>query len=672
MLRSRAPAQRACHAFSTGHSPSPRSTANIVGRTAILVASAAAGLGAYALVQQQRALELDAEPDKGRWEAGGAGKETKPEVFLWGRNTHGVVSPSSNSAVPPSVKRPSASPALSSFVLRDLALSATYGVAVDARGDVLQWGAGYSSEGTAGVEKTLAGKDLIKAVPTEEGKVFALGKTGDVWVFASDKAAQRPAGQPVDIANGARDGGWMWVFGKGTLWGRDGGSHVEALKVGTDVKLEKGEKFISLSAGASHVLALTSHGRSFALPLCLSANTHGQLGVRSVSLLAPPHPGSSPAGALTVRLDPDERLNELDWATQQQARQPKRIDPLLLPPVAPPTPADPSPKGSLVPALGVPAAMQEPTQIRLHPDAAQHAALERSIHFCTTLHEIPALKGIEVAELVAGKKHSLARLGGKAEGRVLAWGANNYGQLGLGPSLSYPLIPVPTEVPFLRSAAYTGSNKSAHVSCERVAAGGNVSYFVTRTQENGVDLLATGQGQFGALGYGQWAHATSPVRVKSVSGLREWNEKTGKVEFVGIKDVQAGEGHVAVVLDNAVQHGDGSAFGRDVFVWGYNEHYQLGTGRRSNLPTPQHLAPLPYPGSSPTAVAAAQAPTPTPAEGALTSGTASPMPHNRMQLSPSLPAPSLKDARLPRGTIVEEAIVAGDGGSGVYWRIVNP
>lgn len=41
-------------------------------------------------------------------------------------------------------------------------------------------------------------------------------------------------------------------------------------------------------------------------------------------------------------------------------------------------------------------------------------------------------------------------------------------------------------------------------------------------------------------------------------------------------------------------------------------------------------------------------------------------------VSPSLPTPSFKDAKLPRGTVVEEAIVAGDGGSGVYWRVVNP
>ncbi|GAA5890927.1 hypothetical protein JCM8208_003099 [Rhodotorula glutinis] len=669
MLRPRAPAGFARRTFATARS-APPSTSHIGTRAAVALAGAAAAVGSYTLAQQQRALDLDAEPGKGKWETGGVGQAMRPEVFLWGRNAHGVASPSSPASVPSTVKRPSAAPALSTFILRDLALAETYGVAVDARGDVLQWGAGYGGQG---VERTLTGKDLVRAVPTSEGKVFGLNKKGEVWVFASDKASQRPAGQPVDVANEARDGGWKWVLGKGTLWGRSGRSDVEALKLTTDVKLDKSEKFISLSAGASHLLALTSRGRSFALPLCLSANTYGQLGVRSVTLLAPPHPGSSPAGALTVRLEPNERLNEIDWSKEQQARQPKKIDPLLLPAIAPPTPSNPNPKGSLVPSLNSPGPnnLNESAQLQLHPDPAHHAALERSIHFCTTLSEIPALRGIEVAELVAGKKHSLARLGGKAEGRVLGWGANNYGQLGLGPSLSYPIIPVPTEVPFIRSPAYTGSSKSAHVACERIAAGGNVSYFVTRSRENGVDLLATGQGQFGALGYGQWAHATSPVRVKTVSGLREWNEQTGKVEFVGIKDVQAGEGHVAVVLDNAVKHDDGSAFGRDVFVWGYNEFYQLGTGRRSNLPTPQHLAPLPYPGAAPTAIAAAPE-APVSPEGSLSSGTTSPMPHKRMQLSPSLPAPSFKDAKLPRGTVVEEAIVAGDGGSGVFWRVVNP
>lgn len=32
---------------------------------------------------------------------------------------------------------------------------------------------------------------------------------------------------------------------------------------------------------------------------------------------------------------------------------------------------------------------------------------------------------------------------------------------------------------------------------------------------------------------------------------------------------------VSVSQDNAVKNPDGTNFGRDVFVWGYNEHYQV-------------------------------------------------------------------------------------------------
>ncbi|GEM09427.1 mitochondrial protein [Rhodotorula toruloides] len=634
--------------------------------------------GVALFISQRNELALDAEPGKTVWtdddgrEKVGKG-DIRPEVFLWGRNTHGVASTSTSDST--QIKRPMAVPALSNLILRDLALSATYGVAVDSNGDVLQWGHGYGAPEQGGVEKTLTGKNLIKVVPTEEGKVFGLSKKGEVWVWASDKLAQRAGGANLsDLPKRVEESGWLWVLGKGTLWGRNDGGGVEVLKVHPDVKLEKGEKFTSLSAGASHLLALTSRGRSFALPLCLSANTHGQLGVRSVHLLSPPHPGSSASGDLTIRLEPDERLNEMGW--EKLPPPPKKLDPLLLPPVSPPTPSNPMPKSDHVPPLPSPpplASVQDEQAITLHPDPSRHAALERSIHFCTTLHEIPSLRGVHVAQLVAGKRHSLARLGGAMEGRVLGWGMNSYGQLGLGSSLSYPCIPAPTEIPLGRSPAYSGANRPISCKCTKLAAGGNVSYFVVET-EKGVDLLASGQGQYGGLGNGLWAHATNPVRVKTVSGLREWSDRTNKVEFVGIKDVQAGEGHVAVVLDNAVSHADGSSYGRDVFVWGYNEHYQLGTGKRSNLPTPQHLRPLPYPGASPTVMAAAS--DNHSHESSLSSGTTSPMPHKRMQLSPSLPTPTHPPpptySRLPRGAIVEEAITAGDGGSGVYWRILNP
>lgn len=395
---------------------------------------------------------------------------TQRDRRSWGRNSHGVTSPSSadpasdstpspSSSSSQTIKRPALAASLSNLVLRDLALSATYGVAVDANGDVLQWGAGFSPSGH--VERTVTGRDLVKVAATQEGKVFGLSRNGQVFVWAADRESQlrgheeRKKIAGVDLPRVEEGSGWMWLLGKGTVWGRGGKDGVETVRLGTDVRLERGEKcgpflvracrailltdvrcrrFTSLSAGSSHLLALTNKGRSFAVPLCLSANSHGQLGVRSVTLLAPPHPSTSPVGGLSIRLEPDEHLNEMGW--EKLPPPPKKLDPLLLPAVAPPTPAEPAPHMDHIPALPTPAGATPPSEpegpngIRLHPDAAHHAALERSVHFCTTLYEIPALRGVEVAELVAGRQHSLARLGGRMHGRVLGWGCNSYGQLG--------------------------------------------------------------------------------------------------------------------------------------------------------------------------------------------------------------------------------------------------
>lgn len=61
---------------------------------------------------------------------------------------------------------------------------------------------------------------------------------------------------------------------------------------------------------------------------------------------------------------------------------------------------------------------------------------------------------------------------------------------GLGTSLSYPCIPTPTEIPLTRCY-----NKATRVVCDRVAAGGNLTYFIVEREEIGTgrkafDLLA--------------------------------------------------------------------------------------------------------------------------------------------------------------------------------------
>ncbi|SGY40840.1 BQ5605_C003g02430 [Microbotryum silenes-dioicae] len=567
-----------------------------------------------------------------------------PSVFLWGRNEHNVASPQTPES--DMVKRPKLAAQFTGAILRDLVLAETYGAAVDEKGDVLQWGSGFDSSpvATATPRPTLRGYDVLKLTATPH-KIFALTRKGEVIVFPSSSERQQ-----INEEQRRSNSSWWKVWGS-----TDHGTDHE--KIMPEQALAKGEKFVSLSAGESHLLALTSTGRSFGLPLDLSANVFGQLGVRNVQLLSL-HSTSVSSGTVRVKLNPDPTLNEV---RRELPAPPTRIDPLLLPPGATELPVIAS-----QPIAPVSRPRRTGSDVRLHDDESTQQAMEEDIRFSTVLHELPALREIEIAELVAGARHSLARL---SDGRVLGWGANGYGQLGLGASLSYPSIPAPTEIPLTRCYP-----KAVRVTCNRIAAGGNLSYFIVDavdipTMKQTIDLLATGNGQFGGIGNGSWAHQASPVKVKTISGLLEWSEEMGKVAPIAIKDISVGNAHIALVLDNAVDQG-GVKFGRDVFVWGHNFYHQLGTGKRSNLSTPQHLPPLPYAGliappkrtvaSVEGATAMEQQPE---NERTMGSGTLSPMPHSRMQL-----APEIKVGK----KVVEEAIVAGDGGSAVYWRILNP
>ena len=65
------------------------------------------------------------------------------------------------------------------------------------------------------------------------------------------------------------------------------------------------------------------------------------------------------------------------------------------------------------------------------------------------------------------------------------------------------------------------------MNCTRVVAAGALTMFVVERDVPGkegtwVDLLACGNGMSGGLGNGLWSSAcTSPVKVKTVSGLQE-------------------------------------------------------------------------------------------------------------------------------------------------------
>ncbi|KAI5921932.1 regulator of chromosome condensation 1/beta-lactamase-inhibitor protein II [Camillea tinctor] len=224
-------------------------------------------------------------------------------------------------------------------------------------------------------------------------------------------------------------------------------------------------------------------------------------------------------------------------------------------------------------------------------------------------HEITFLKGQKISQIAAGDYHSLALEEG---GRVFVFGDNTSGQLGFEVEHEIPYVDGPIPLPF--SKIYSTSHQKPRVTS--IAAGGANSFFTvdaTRVAGRGedassvrnlgrvtADTWACGSGIYGSLGTGKWTHVSlGPTKIKSLSGLNEFDEKTKSVVPIRLKRLSAGSTHAAAIMDNAT-HVDASAkssnndtnWGADVMWWGGNEHYQLGTGKRNNVPIPMYIEPL--------------------------------------------------------------------------------
>ncbi|MCJ1322315.1 hypothetical protein MMC15_007663 [Xylographa vitiligo] len=224
-------------------------------------------------------------------------------------------------------------------------------------------------------------------------------------------------------------------------------------------------------------------------------------------------------------------------------------------------------------------------------------------------HEITTLRGFNIRHIAAGDYHSLAVDG---EGRVFTFGDNSLGQLGFDPNAESPYIDSPSLLPITK--LYAGTSQTPRVTS--VAAGGVNSFFTvdaTRVAAPGEDpsgirgigrvtsdTWACGQGTWGGLGNGRWTHVQgSPMRMKALSGLFEYDEPTSTIIPIRLAHLSVGSTHASATMDNVTHVGahSGSSendtnWGADVMWWGGNEYYQLGTGKRNNVAQPLYIRPL--------------------------------------------------------------------------------
>ncbi|KAL4918551.1 hypothetical protein BDW62DRAFT_210396 [Aspergillus aurantiobrunneus] len=217
-------------------------------------------------------------------------------------------------------------------------------------------------------------------------------------------------------------------------------------------------------------------------------------------------------------------------------------------------------------------------------------------------HEIKVPNGAKVTQIATGDYHSLLLT---KDGDVLGFGDNSFGQLGMGFDAALPFRDTPTHVP-IRSL-YRDMSHLPHAT--GIAAGGANSFFTVDVQQSGptqdlkgagkitADIWTCGRGIWGALGTGKWTHLQDrPTKLKVLSGLVEYDEASKGLSPIRLNDISVGTTHVAAVLGNQTYLSRASTSlekaddaGLDVVWWGGNEHFQLGTGKRSNLSKPTHI-----------------------------------------------------------------------------------
>ncbi|KAI5466860.1 regulator of chromosome condensation 1/beta-lactamase-inhibitor protein II [Mariannaea sp. PMI_226] len=225
-------------------------------------------------------------------------------------------------------------------------------------------------------------------------------------------------------------------------------------------------------------------------------------------------------------------------------------------------------------------------------------------------HEVLGLKGFVIDQIAAGAHHSVAL---DNTGKVFSFGDNSFGQLGFDTEFGRASVDSPSllatnrlygndSIPTVTSIAAGGNNSFLSIdAAERIRHDDPKALALSkRLPRTTSDLWAFGQGVYGTLGTGRWSHVSPrPTKVKALSALFEFNEKSNAMAPIKLKALSIGTTHCSAVLGNLTETSVSSTnsanainWGSDVLLWGGNEHYQLGTGKRTNMNTPTYIGAL--------------------------------------------------------------------------------
>lgn len=473
-------------------------------------------------------------------------------------------------------------------------IAENYAAALDANGDCWLWGKGYDPTGRVG--KGLVGKDLKTLVPGQS-KVFALSRSGKLYVFSPDSSLHS-ASSPASTSGNSN---WLSYF---TSSRTQDIPHVELEASGG---LSWGEKWKQVAVGSHHLLALTTKGRLFSMPLSEKGNDFRQLGTREELVSSEPvlAPSSAPSSSSRPSKDITYRTH-----------------------------LDPIPSLSTIPIT----------------------------HVATASHTSYAITS--TSRLLSWGANSLGQtgLGGSNTTPLVPV------PIEIVLSKAYPAgAPINVECVDVKAGGDTAffTVKRSHpgrrgewfdlLACGSGLMGalGTGSYSSAQGVPGKVKVIS------GLQEYSEKEKTFKPLSIYRLSVSPSAGASAGAAAGEGEGEGGIGGTHAFAVLDT-LRGGEGKEYGRDVFAWGANVEYQLGMGKRTSIPIPTYIPAL---GGKPDRSGGWS--------GNELDAASVDANRLQLHTSPSIPAYSPTGQLLRRRVKCEETIVAGCGCSVVYWKIVE-